>query len=83
MVTLSFLMMSLQSEPLKKKGVPREEAADYAIVGCVEPTIPGREYGWHDAAYINTAKFMEMVLNGGRCLDCGEHCGKYGTDAAH
>ena len=61
----------------QKKGVPHDEAADYAIVGCVEPSIPGREYGWHDAAYINTAKFMEMVLNGGRCLDCGEHCPRW------
>lgn len=60
-----------------RKGVPAEEAADYAIVGCVEPSIPGKEYGWHDAAYINTAKFMEMVLNGGRCLDCGEQCPRW------
>lgn len=61
----------------QKKGVSKEEAADYAIVGCVEPTIPGKEYGWHDAAYINTAKFMEMVLNGGRCLDCSSSCARW------
>lgn len=61
----------------QKKGVSKEEAADYAIVGCVEPTIPGKEYGWHDAAYINTAKFMEMVLNGGRCLDCSSRCARW------
>ena len=39
-----------------RKGVPAEEAADYAIVGCVEPSIPGKEYGWHDAAYIEYRK---------------------------
>ena len=51
------------------KGMTLEEARDYAIVGCVEPSLPGKEYGWHDAAYVNTAKMMEMVLNGGRILD--------------
>ncbi|MBQ6495899.1 MAG: formate C-acetyltransferase/glycerol dehydratase family glycyl radical enzyme [Firmicutes bacterium] len=59
------------------KGMPLEEARDYAIVGCVEPNSPGREYGWHDGSYINTVKFMEMVLNGGRCLDCGPHCARW------
>lgn len=33
-------------------------------------TGPNYRYGWHDAAYVNTAKMMEMILNGGRCLDC-------------
>ncbi|MGI6767364.1 MAG: (2S)-3-sulfopropanediol dehydratase [Lentihominibacter sp.] len=60
-----------------RKGMSLEEARDYAVVGCVEPNLPGREYGWHDAAYINTVKFMEMVLNGGRCLDCGPHCSRW------
>lgn len=59
---------------MMRKGMTLEEARDYAVVGCVEPDLPGKEYGWHDAAYVNTAKMMEMVLNGGRCLDCGAHC---------
>lgn len=62
---------------MMRKGCTLEEARDYAVVGCVEPTLPGRENGWHDAAYINTVKFFEMVLNGGRCLDCGPHCGRW------
>lgn len=57
-----------------RKGMTLEEARDYCVVGCVELDLPGKEYGWHDAAYVNTAKMMEMVLNGGRCLDCGPHC---------
>ena len=57
-----------------KKGMTLEEARDYAVVGCVEIDLPGKEYGWHDAAYVNTVKMMEMVLNGGRCLDCGPQC---------
>ncbi|HAS62075.1 MAG TPA: formate C-acetyltransferase/glycerol dehydratase family glycyl radical enzyme [Vibrio sp.] len=50
------------------KGVTLEEARNYAVVGCVEPTIPGKEHGWLDAGYVNTAKVMEMVINGGRIL---------------
>lgn len=59
---------------MQRKGMTLEEARDYAVVGCVEISLPGKEYGWHDAAYMNTPKIMEMVINGGRCLDCGPHC---------
>ena len=62
---------------MMRKGVTLEEARDYVVVGCVEIDLPGKEYGWHDAAYVNTAKMMEMVLNGGRCLDCGPHCARW------
>lgn len=60
-----------------KKGMTLEEARDYCVVGCVEIDLPGKEYGWHDAAYVNTPKMMEMVLNAGRCLDCGAHCPRW------
>ncbi len=62
---------------MMKKGMTLEEARNYAVVGCVEFNLPGKEYGLHDAAYVNTAKMMEMVLNGGRCLDCGPHCARW------
>lgn len=56
---------------MMRKGMTLEEARDYAVVGCVEPSLPGKEFGWHDAAYVNTAKMMEMVLNGGRVIGEG------------
>lgn len=62
---------------MMRKGMTLEEARDYCVVGCVEIDLPGKEYGWHDAAYVNTPKMMEMVLNGGRCLDCGPHCPRW------
>lgn len=62
---------------MMRKGMTLEEAREYCVVGCVEISLPGKEYGWHDAAYVNTAKMMEMVLNGGRCLDCGSHCARW------
>ncbi|WOO89369.1 pyruvate formate lyase family protein [Mollicutes bacterium LVI A0078] len=45
-----------------------EEARDYAVVGCVEISNPGQEFGWHDAAYFNNAKVLELALNDGRDL---------------
>lgn len=60
---------------MQRKGMTLEEARDYAVIGCVEPSLPGREYGWHDAAYVNTPKMMEMVINGGRVL-AGPNAGK-------
>lgn len=62
---------------MMRKGMSLEEARDYCVVGCVEISLPGKEYGWHDAAYVNTPKMMEMVLNGGRCIDCGPHCPRW------
>lgn len=62
---------------MMRKGITLEEARDYCVVGCVEIDLPGKEYGWHDAAYVNTPKMMEMVVNGGRCLDCGPHCARW------
>ena len=57
------------------KGMSVEEARDYCVVGCVEPDLPGAEYGWHDAAYVNTPKMLEMVINGGKFLDCDDQFG--------
>lgn len=60
---------------MMRKGMALEEARDYCVVGCVEIDLPGKEYGFHDAAYVNTPKMMEMVLNGGRSLNTGKQLG--------
>ncbi|MGG5372000.1 (2S)-3-sulfopropanediol dehydratase [Enterococcus sp. AZ196] len=60
---------------MMRKGMTLEEARDYCVVGCVEISLPGKEYGWHDAAYVNTPKMMEMVVNGGRSLNTGNQLG--------
>ncbi|BDR55548.1 formate C-acetyltransferase [Xylocopilactobacillus apis] len=44
------------------KGVSLDDARDYAVVGCVETTIPGRTYGLHDIALFNLMKIMEISL---------------------
>lgn len=62
---------------MQKKGMSLEEARNYEVVGCVEPDLPGKEYGYHDAAYMNIAKIMELALNNGRCIDCSSSCPRY------
>lgn len=64
-------------EVMQRKGMSLREARNYAVVGCVEPDLPGYEYGFHDSAYMNIAKIMELSLNGGQCIDCSETCPRY------
>ncbi|WP_010236440.1 formate C-acetyltransferase [Clostridium arbusti] len=44
------------------KGVSLEDARDYATVGCVETSIPGKTYGLHDIALFNLLRIMELTL---------------------
>lgn len=53
------------------------EARDYSIVGCVEPSIAGKEYGEHDACYFSVGKVFELSINDGRCVDCGPACPRW------
>jgi len=54
-----------------------EEARDYHVVGCVEPDVPGEEYGWKDAGYFNIAKVLELSINDGRCAECADSCPRW------
>jgi formate C-acetyltransferase len=48
--------------PLSESGVSLEDARDYAVVGCVELSIPGKTYGLHDIAMFNLLKVMEIAM---------------------
>ena len=50
---------------LLSRGLTREDARDYGIIGCVEPQVGGKTEGWHDAAFFNMAKVLELALNNG------------------
>jgi formate C-acetyltransferase len=50
---------------LLSRGLTREDARDYGIIGCVEPQVGGKTEGWHDAAFFNIAKVLELTLNNG------------------
>lgn len=52
-----------------------EDARDYQVVGCVEPDATGKEYGWHDAAYFNCNKVLELAINHGCNMQDGVKIG--------
>ncbi|MDO9533779.1 MAG: pyruvate formate lyase family protein [Bacillota bacterium] len=58
-----------------------EDCRDYQVVGCVEPDATGKEYGWHDAAYFNIAKVLELAVNDGKCVECTSNCPRFGVCA--
>ncbi len=60
---------------LEAQGISPEDAANYAIVGCVELTTHGNNLGWSDAAMFNLVKALELALNDGKCLLTGAQLG--------
>jgi len=60
-------------------GVPREDAENYAVVGCVELSVPGKEFSQTEGLRVNWAKVIELILNDGRCTVTGETIGLRGT----
>ncbi len=69
---------------LMNKGIEKEDAYNYAIVGCVELTTHGNALGWSDAAMFNLVKALELALNDGVCLLTGKQMGaKTGTLVDH
>ncbi len=53
---------------LVSKGIPIEDARDYAAIGCIEITIPGKANPHAVSHWINLAKCLELALNDGRDL---------------
>ena len=47
-------------------GILAEDARDYGIVGCVEPSIPGKSFLSTDAGLFNIPICLELALNMGR-----------------
>ena len=64
-------------QALMNYGKSLEEARNYVGVGCVEPSIPGKTYGWHDSGSFNLAKAVHLAINHGRCIDCSSACPFY------
>lgn len=50
---------------LINRGLTMEDAADYNIIGCVEPQKAGKTDGWHDAAFFNMCRPLELVFSSG------------------
>ena len=58
---------------LMSRGLTLEDARTYNIIGCVEPQKAGKTNGWHDAAFFNMCRPLELVFSNG--MDCGEQVG--------
>ncbi|MBE6829922.1 MAG: glycyl radical protein [Ruminococcaceae bacterium] len=54
---------------LENRGVSLEDARNYCIIGCVEPQCPHKTEGWHDAAFFNVAKVLDITIHGGKAGD--------------
>lgn len=57
------------------RGVTPADARNYAVVGCVELSIPGKALGWSDASMFNLTRVLELTLFGGRDPQSGEQIG--------
>ncbi len=60
---------------LELNGISHEDALEYAIVGCVEPSIPGKEQGMTAGGHLNPTKVLELTLNNGKSLLTGKQLG--------
>ncbi len=58
---------------LQSRGLTLEDARDYNIIGCVEPQKAGKTDGWHDAAFFNMCRPLELVFSNG--MDKGVRVG--------
>lgn len=58
---------------LQNRGLSLEDAREYNIIGCVEPQKAGKTEGWHDAAFFNMCRPLELVFANGE--DKGEMVG--------
>lgn len=60
---------------LQKTGVSLEDARDYAIIGCVEPTSQGNTFGTTSGNDISLAGLLELVLTNGIIRNVGARHG--------
>jgi formate C-acetyltransferase len=60
---------------LMAQGVEADDAVGYAIVGCVEPCVPGKQQGLTAGGHVNMAKALELALNQGRSMITGSPIG--------
>ncbi len=59
---------------LERNGYALEDCRDYCMVGCIENFLPGMQPPWSDGRY-NSPKYIELMLNNGRCMQTGLQLG--------
>ena len=63
---------------LEDKGIPAEDARQYAVIGCVEIVIPGRSCPHAVSFWINLGRCLELTLYGGKDPISGKQVGPPG-----
>ncbi len=59
-------------EALRLAGIEEKDLPDYAIAGCQEPLIMGKDNGNTTNTWLNLPKILELTLTGGVSLITGE-----------
>lgn len=57
------------------RGITPEDALNYAVVGCVELSTPGKALGWSDASMFNLTRILELTIFGGKDPHTGQQIG--------
>ena len=65
---------------LTDRGISLLDARDYAPIGCIELTIPGKASPHAVSGVFNAAKCLELALHGGRDPATGEQVGPPSAD---
>lgn len=65
---------------LISRGLTLQDARDYCVIGCVEPQKGGKTDGWHDAAFFNMCRTLELVFSNG--VDKGVQVGPQSGELA-
>lgn len=62
---------------LRSRGVAEADLPDYAVAGCQEPLIMGKDNGNTTNSWLNMAKVLELTLNEGKSLITGDEIGTF------
>ncbi len=66
---------------LVNRGIAYEDAVNWSVVGCVEPSIEGKQtYRPNGAAFISILKILELVVHGGKDPSTGYNLMPEGKD---
>lgn len=61
---------------LRRKGIREEDLSSWAVAGCQEPLIAGKENGNTTNSWLNLPKVLELTLNDGCSLLSGRKIGR-------
>ena len=60
---------------LVREGISLEDARGYAVIGCVEITLPGKAFPHAVSNWVNHSKILELAINNGKDMLTGEQLG--------